>query len=507
MMDKMEMTINKVNAYISKINKEAYKSVYLLSNEVLSRNTNSNEFFSKLYHNEEPERVTIRHVLRNICIYYKRNFSHFYWYIRKYIAYKKVFKKKPYNFSNDVFLIDNYMVIDNILKQKKYKDYYFDGLDEIMKLENYNYIYISCFVEGSNPSLLKMENFFKILKEDKNNYLFDFDLFSFFDVIKIFNFILFYPFFVLRLKFILQEEKIDKLFWFELIESLKNNVSFFKYNRYLFGKKIDTYLPNKKIVISWFENQAIHKNLYKGINSSRSNTYILGTQLFVYSKNYYMFKILDIEKSFGIVPDKIIVNGKYYADNKYEIGPSFRYKKVFSNKSLPKQINQYDCVVFLSYVEKYNTFILNMLNQEFFINKKIAFKCHPAKEAVVSFSSENWCRVDTDIYDLMNNTDIIISNESGTLIEAVTQSKMVIVIRNMQDASAGFLVEYGKSKIWDEAFNKVGVKKLYNQFVKYKEENSSELYEIASWYKEWFFKEPTKSNIIEILELAKEGKK
>ena len=62
-------------------------------------------------------------------------------------------------------------------------------------------------------------------------------------------------------------------------------------------------------------------------------------------------------------------------------------------------------------------------------------------------------------------------------------------------------MDYGKGKIWDIAFSKDDVNKLYNNLMKYRRNNLEEIQEIASWYKDNFFIEPTEENIIKVFEL------
>jgi DNA gyrase inhibitor GyrI len=60
------------------------------------------------------------------------------------------------------------------------------------------------------------------------------------------------------------------------------------------------------------------------------------------------------------------------------------------------------------------------------------------------------------------------------------------------------LVAKGKGKIWDIAYTNDDLPLLCYKLINYKKDNEQEIKEIAAWYKENFFIEPTKDNIVEI---------
>jgi hypothetical protein len=48
------------------------------------------------------------------------------------------------------------------------------------------------------------------------------------------------------------------------------------------------------------------------------------------------------------------------------------------------------------------------------------------------------------------------------------------------------------------------LKKLYQDLIKYRKNNINEIQEIANWYKNNFFIEPTEKNIVKAFELDKD---
>ena len=132
----------------------------------------------------------------------------------------------------------------------------------------------------------------------------------------------------------------------------------------------------------------------------------------------------------------------------------------------------------------------------------VLFKNHPAIDiSKYGKLNDNITIVNDNIYELFNNTSLVIGTASGTSVEAVACGVSVIIIASQDNLTANPLVDYGKGKIWDIAFSKGDIKELYNNLVEYRENNIGEIQEIASWYKDNFFIKPTEENIVRAFEL------
>jgi len=134
----------------------------------------------------------------------------------------------------------------------------------------------------------------------------------------------------------------------------------------------------------------------------------------------------------------------------------------------------------------------------------IIFKNHPAVNIDNFGDLPKSIEVSNDnIYELFKNSKLVIGTASGTCVEAVACGVSVIVMASQDKLTANPLVKYGKGKIWDIAFSKDDVEKLYNKLLKYRVEHTDEIKEIAFWYRDNFFVEPTEENIVEVFELEK----
>ena len=89
-----------------------------------------------------------------------------------------------------------------------------------------------------------------------------------------------------------------------LVDTL-DTVTFYDYLRYLQGRRISL-LPYEKIkLVGWFENQSLHKCLYRGLREENKKTVIYGAQLFLYSSTALNLIVDEEEVPLGVVPDKI----------------------------------------------------------------------------------------------------------------------------------------------------------------------------------------------------------
>ena len=194
----------------------------------------------------------------------------------------------------------------------------------------------------------------------------------------------------------------------ELIDNLRFK-TLLKFSRYLQGKKISSLTCEKIKLISWFENQTIDKNLYKGIRDGGNKVKIYGAQPFIFSK--FILNILtdENEVKFGIVPDKIIANGSYFIPKdsslNFVVGPSFRYKKLFT--ATLDQKNRGSLVVLLPYFVEDAENILNLLNKSNIPVQNIIVKAHPATpaEKFKSILHPNAKVAGEDVYELFQNCE------------------------------------------------------------------------------------------------------
>lgn len=490
---------------ISKINETAYLDTFLLSNQVLSKNPFSNNFVNRFLSNDKAGSSSLsRLIIFKLFKYYFRSFKKFISYLMEFIVY--FLNPVRFTFSsnyNELILIDTYFVMKNIKDSNKFTDSCFLGLKSVLDKSNKHYAYLPVF--GGTRKFVILGSILRILKNDKVPLLSEYQLLSGKDLLFVLYFIVIYPFRVLKLFHILRNSNDNiTLFKSELVNTL-DLVTFESFTRFLQGRKIAK-LPYKHIkVISWYENQVIDKNLYKGLREANSKIEIYGAQLFLYSKAQLNIIPDENEQVFGIVPDKIIVNGPVFIPKNtklnYTVGPSLRYHKIFN--SIGKKENRKKFLTLLPFYREDIENILRMLFEIKIFSEPIFIKMHPAIsiEGIKHLLPHNAIVVNDDIYKLFETTKVVIGSASGTLVEAASLGIPAVVIKNNQGFSCNYLPEYGKGVIWEEVSSPEELALCLNKFNNELDNNSEKINNIASEYRKMFFCQPTEENIIKSFDL------
>jgi hypothetical protein len=330
------------------------------------------------------------------------------------------------------------------------------------------------------------------------------------DLFKLFYFVVVYPFCVLRLACSIDVSDYGRyLLRYELLDTI-SEVTFYNFSRYLQGKRIAS-LPCPKVkLISWYENLPLHKNLYAGIKKNHNNkAQIYGAQLFLFTESFPYVMPDENERPFGVVPDKILVNGPYYLPPRplfnYAPGPSLRYARLFQTPVQKRE--QKNILVLLPYYEQDILNILDLLGkvEQNAWCEKLMIKFHPTikKAKFINKVPVSSRIVDDDIYKLFQTTQIVIGAASGTPIEAASLGIPVIVVRNpARFEYNNTLPSLGKGIIWEEV---EGAEELIRQIQKFKvnlEADAGQIVSIAARYKNMFFSEPLPENITRAFDLS-----
>lgn len=501
MYPELDGKLKEVFDFLSSVNQKAYNSIYLLSNIVLSKNPASNNFLNKFLKGEKASTQNIFTVVSRLFIYYFKNFVYFVIYLLFFSAFHLSGLRYSINPSLKKFMIiDTFFLIDRIQKKNKFEDSYFIGLKEVLDNLGKYYAYLPVFYKTKNP--IKMFKIFKILKRDKEPVLTEYQLLTGMDLLKIFCFILVYPFKVLIFaKNIKEDTYLSGLLRSEIVDSLRC-VSFFNFSRYLQGRRIAG-LPCEKIkVISWFENQTIDKNLYKGLRECRHKTEIYGAQPFLYSKSGLNIFADENEAKFGIVPDKIVVNGLYFIPKfstlNFIAGPSFRYKKLFEMEI--DNSHKDNILVLLPYYMEDVCNIFNLLRGVNSACENIIVKVHPSVplDKIKGLLPEKAKISDNNLYELFKTASVVLGAASGTLVESTSVGIPVIYVNNTERFDYNPLPDYGKGIIWDEADDSRDIERLIAKFRNsLKDKNElNKIKKIACDYRNMFFCEPTMDGII-----------
>ena len=489
----------KFHVYIDNIKKNAPCDVYTIINATLIKNPYVSIFPKKFFSNDVRTSNLKSLFLKSIIKYYLKNFYLFISYFMAFVIYKIYYKKERKNTIK--IIIDIFGLVDKTNQNGKFSENYLTGIYEIFEEYNTQYaILLRPYQVGKNP--FKLKKFFKIINTDKTDFIFEYELLQVSDFIKLFGLLVVYPFKTLRL--IQGEDRdIDKIFNNALIEDI-SHFNFDSLTRYILGKNLAKLNFLEKIY-SWSEFQVIERSFNYGIRKNNSKIELIGLQFFLNYETYFNVFVDDIDYEMLSSPHKVLVNGKYYVKGRekvqYDVGVSLRYKDIFLFNGIKEEKN---ILLLGSYVELDTKYMIASVKE--FDN--IIFKNHPVVN-IKKFGElpKNITVSNENIYKLFENSKLAIGTASGTAVEAVSCGVSVIIIASQDNLTANPLVEYGKGKIWDIAFDVSEVEIIYQKLLDFRVNNQEEIKEIAVWYKDNFFVDPTEENIVKIFKLDKELKK
>jgi len=494
---KYQRNKDKFYKYITFIKQNMEADLYNIINPTLIINPYISRFPLNFFLQDYINKSKLILFIKNTGKFYIKQFYLFFSYIVSFCIYKIYYKPKDFNHKEDYIGIDIFFLVDNIIKDNRFNENYFKTLYPVLDKKNKKYIFIPRLY-GANKNPIKLIKLFKIFNKDNRNFLFEFELLSITDLFKIFIMFLLYPFKTLRL---LQKEVNDNnvLFNQELIKDI-SSLGIEAFSRYIYGKNLAKFNNIYKIY-SWSEFQVIERSFNYAIRKNNVQINLIACQFYLNYEICFNTYIDDVDYEMYSSPHKVLVNGKYYLLQrekvKYSLGVSLRYKDIFYFKNI---VNEKNILLIGSYIEKDTSYMLQSIKS--FNN--IVFKNHPALaiEKFSKFLNDNIVISNKNLYKLFKTTELVIGTAfTGTIVEAVACGISVIIIASQDNLTVNPLVDYGKGKIWDIAFSEDDVKKLYNKLLEYRKNNKNEIQEIAEWYKNNFFIEPTEENIIKAFDL------
>lgn len=488
----------KIYDHIYKIKKQNKVDVYSAINTTLIASPFITKFPNELIFNKFIKKSKSKLFLLSAIKFYASNFLHFIFYFRTFVYFKFLYSKPKYKIERNVLVLDLYFVVDRIINEGELNETYFSSLYNLLRKKKIDFVFLPrLFGLSLNPlkAHQQLKNFFEIINEEQNNFLFEFELITLKDFFYLFWLILCYPFKSLRL--LSKEESVDdKIFNLNLVKDIsKQGIDSFA--RYIFGRSISK-IKSIDRIYSWSEFQNLERSFNYAIRKN-SDIKITACQFYINYPTYFSSIVHDIDEYLGYAPHKVLVNGKkYIVDNNidYQLGVSLRYNNVFEYEA---KDNGRSSIVLGSYLIEETNNLLRVIQDL----ENIIFKGHPAID--VSSIEENLIKdikiSNEDIYDLFPNASLVVGAASGSLLEAVACGVSVIVVAQRGQLIANPLVEFGKGKIWDIVFSEKELKIKYKELLIFRDNYPNEIITISDWYKENFFVEPTEENISNVFEL------
>lgn len=484
--------------YIYDIKKQMKVDIFSVINLTVISNPYTTEFPKKFFIGEYIKENKFFLFIKSSGKFYLRQCYSLASYFFAFLLFKIYYKKNRIQ-DQESILIDVFLLVDNIIKDKHFNEKYFNGLYDVLDSYKKKYIYLPRLY-NSHKNPFKLIKLFKIINQDKRKFLFEFELVTIKDFIYLSYLILAYPFKTLRL---LKKEclKRDALFNQELLKDISSS-SFSAFSRYIFGRNIAKLACMERRVYSWSEFQVIERSFNYGVRTQTNKIKLYGCQFYLNYETYFNTYIYDIDFEQKTSYHTVLVNGPYYVKDRkkvhYKNGVSLRYENIFTFSGVKEER---DILLLGSYIELDTKYILRSANRL----GSVILKNHPVvKVESLGVLSDNIQIVDDDIYSLFVNCKLAIGTASGSVLEAVACGVSVIVVASQSNLTANPLVDYGKGKIWELATTEDEVYKLHEELIKYRNNNAIEIQEIANWYKTNFFIEPTEKNIAKVFGLNKD---
>ena len=501
-MQTAEVKRKKLFNYLSQATQKAYNDIYLIANDVLAKEETRGRMLEFYLEGVMPDPLSPAKKLVKMIRYYLKSTAWFMFYLLAKVAHLLSNQKYPINDARKLYLLDVYFVVSDILRQKKFKDCYLTGLADVLEERGEDYVYIPRWFGSWNPICLF--RVFRILRKEEYPVLTEFQVLKGADYGYALIFLVTYPFHVFKFIDGLGDSIEDRLLSFALWETL-DTVILKNYMRYLFGRKLSC-LKNSEIkCVSWYENQASDKIFFRGLRHVSRKVKIFGAQLNLRAENLLNVYPDESEISFGVLSDKVLVNGPgYHLGLKVipeEVAPSLRYGKLFRIKVDPARGDI--VLIILPYHDHVSRYILGLIKEvDWPVGVKI--KLHPTtkKDKYVDQISSEFLVTDEDLYVLFCRARMVVGRSTGALVEAACLGIPTIEIAGSAKFSHDFMPEDGRGVLWDKAFHEEDVCRLVRQFEEALRLDALTLQVMGEKMRDKYFCEPTEEQFIRAFDLA-----
>lgn len=365
-------------------------------------------------------------------------------FILKYFIVKILVEKE--NISSPIKVVDTFLMPKFVKKDRWYASFF----DELNEKQIQNLYFIPTVVNSNIKDYIKI---ILKLKNVKRKIIFKESYLSLFEVISIVTNLFNNKFNNKSIKYI--DLEINPI----ILEELKFNRDQLTILESFSISKLFQKLYNKKIkielAIDWFEGQSIDKawsfSLNKFFPECKTYGFRGGGDFSLHLCNYP----IQVEKEANVIPETFLVPGigyqklvsKYLKNIKSIVVPSFRSLHVWDqnklNSSTEHESNVFIILVSLPISLEISKLILKLLvdlkiHLESFIKKPIFYiKIHPAFNSDSEFKRLSECLHENFIFtnnetfsSLLNKSNLLISEASGTCLESIASGVPVLVIKN-----------------------------------------------------------------------------
>ena len=286
-----------------------------------------------------------------------------------------------------------------------------------------------------------------------------------------------------------------------------------------FAKALKNNRINLRLVINWFENQAVDKGWNAGFSQFYPNINSIGYRGYVTSNLYLCTLPSKCENINNVLPREIAVIGKELCDStkefdaslKTKIAPALRFSHLWENHFfLPS--SKYFTIFFAlpySWVESNEIFQTLFNNVDYIINNnfRIIVKPHPTmnieyvKKMIGSNHSNIFSLVDESFIDCLSKSNMVISGMSGAVIESIVFGIPVILLRNRRGITFNPIPKEIPQGIWTMCDSSDEIIDLIQQYSSISDEQLQGYKELGKKVRESYFEPVTKESVNRFLQL------
>jgi hypothetical protein len=386
--------------------------------------------------------------------------------VTRYLVNKLTRKDLPAQLPQNCTLLDVF-IFDDSFNHGEFQDRYFSGFKQyISPREAQAFFY--------NPtllcSLLKTRSIFRAMSRSRERFLPK----EYFLKPSDYIFAFLYPFRALKLiPPRTHWEGLDitgllRAIWYEHLSSMSTTEGLLKYR---FARRLRQAGVSLRLVIDWFENQIIDKGANAGFRQFFPEVPIIGYNT-VCSKHYQcMVHPTSAEYQAGVLPQVVAVCGKGFAASRQAFckeievitAPAFRNAWVWRQATACPDPYHITILLVLSVVveESLTSLKACIAAAECGLPPRVRFwvKPHPGGIAMEKLLLQagislppGFTVVEGDFTRWAEKADIIVGNESGTVLEALAKGIPAIVIGNRSRLTLHAIPDAVPQEIWQLCF-------------------------------------------------------
>ncbi len=430
--------------------------------------------------------------------------------LTKYAAFKSKRCDIP-GISKPISLIDTFLLENGIDKDR----YYPGLLDHLSKEEKSNIYFVPTIV---NIKFRKIIRFISDIRQSQRQFLLKDDFLKL-------------PDYVYALAFIWRSLRITITpCYFKGIDcsalvraELRSLTGASSAIHALLNYKFSYRLKEKRVkintIINWFENQAVDKGWNAGFNKTYPLTRRVGYQGFIASPHYLCTFPTSYEDKHGLIPESVAVTGSKYLTERNEFckdlkmtkAPAFRFQNVWEEKEKNSNSESFKILISLPIgfgeASELLTLVSKSKEDQSLNNSVFWIKPHPTNvtKIIEKFKrnlSIGFKFVEGDFGDLLKNSDLLISNNSSTCLEALARSIPVIIVGSNQGLTHNPIPGSIPNDIWRLCYDEREITEAISSFARAISNSNQKYLSLGMKIRNDYFHPVSRQSVLELLNIS-----